>query len=76
MNTAETPAKPRWDRRKEARPAELIAAARKKRMLVKGEAAARLVDLADRLETAVRDGDAKLAAKLDTELTDLLFELD
>ncbi len=56
--------------------AELIAAARKKRASVKGDAAARLADLADRLETAVRAGDAALAAKLDTELTDLLFELD
>jgi molecular chaperone DnaK len=56
--------------------AELIAAARKKRSSVKGDVAARLADLADRLETAVREGDATVAAKLDTELTDLLFELD
>jgi molecular chaperone DnaK len=56
--------------------AALIAAARKKRGSVKADQAARLVDLADRLETAVREGDATLAAKLDTELTDLLFELD
>jgi molecular chaperone DnaK len=56
--------------------AALIAAARKKRGSVKGDEAARLADLAERLETAVKEGDATLAAKLDTELTDLLFELD
>ncbi|NUQ75142.1 MAG: Hsp70 family protein [Polyangiaceae bacterium] len=54
----------------------LIAAARKKRGSVTGDAGARLVDLAERLEAAVREGDATAAAKLETELTDLLFELD
>jgi AcrR family transcriptional regulator len=47
MNPAETPAKPRWERRKEARPAELIAAALEL-FVEKGYAGTRLEDVAAR----------------------------
>ena len=47
MTTAESPAKPRWERRKEARPAELIAAALEL-FVEKGYAGTRLEDVATR----------------------------
>jgi AcrR family transcriptional regulator len=47
MTTVESPAKPRWERRKEARPAELIAAALEL-FVEKGYAGTRLEDVASR----------------------------
>src|SRR5262249_36996828 len=54
----------------------LINAARSKLPKVKGEQALRLTDLVTALERAVKSGDSESAARLDVELTELLFELD
>ena len=53
----------------------LIAAARARIAAADGASAAHLADLVQRLEDATARGDAA-AAKLDAELTDLLFEMD
>lgn len=56
--------------------AALIKAARVKLAAVKGDHAIRLTDLVTSLEAAVKRGDRESAARLDVELTELLFELD
>jgi len=55
--------------------APLLAAARARLASAGAPAAARLRDLAGELEAAAARGDAERVAKLDAELTDLLFEL-
>jgi molecular chaperone DnaK len=54
----------------------LIAAARAKLAAAEGPAAARLGDLVDRLSAAAAAGDAAAVARLDAELTDVLFDMD
>ncbi|MFT3772947.1 MAG: Hsp70 family protein [Minicystis sp.] len=55
--------------------APIVAAARARIGSADAATGARLGDLATRLEEAAARGDAKAVAKLDAELTDLLFEL-
>jgi molecular chaperone DnaK len=54
----------------------LLAAAKQKLPSVKGDAAIQLADLMRRLEAAMASGDDAGAAKLDSQLTELLFDLD
>jgi molecular chaperone DnaK len=56
--------------------AALVAAAKAKLGSVKGAQATRIADLLVALEKAAASGDAEAAARLDVELTDLLFDLD
>jgi molecular chaperone DnaK len=56
--------------------AALVAAAKAKLASVKGEPATKLADLLTALEKAAAAGDSESAARIDVELTELLFELD
>ena len=56
--------------------AALLTAARAKLAGLRGEDALKLSDLITSLEKATASGDTESAARLDLELTELLFELD
>ncbi len=56
--------------------AALLTAARAKLAGLRGREALKLTDLITALEKASASGDTESAARLDTELTELLFELD
>ena len=56
--------------------AALLTAARAKLAGVRGKDALKLTDLITSLEKASASGDTESAARLDLELTELLFELD
>jgi molecular chaperone DnaK len=56
--------------------AALVATARKGIVGVHGEPRARIIELVERLEAAAERGDEQAVARLDVELTDLLYKVD